>query len=70
MQPVVIRRQFKHEMDQAIKDLLARGFEIVSPPKQMNVNPEQINNYSFEQKRIQLQTFDSPWIAKMNRITE
>lgn len=69
MQPVIIRRQKKHEAEQAIKDLEARGFEIVSPLKQENPQSEVLSNYSFEQKRFQVEDFSSPWIAKLRRIT-
>lgn len=69
MQPVIIRRQKKHEAEQAIKDLLARGFEVVSPLKQEMPQSEVLSNYSFEQKRFQVEDFSSPWIAKLRRIT-
>ncbi|PJN91382.1 hypothetical protein CVN76_05290 [Bacillus sp. mrc49] len=70
MQPVIIRRQRKHEAEQAIKDLLSRGFEIVSPLKQESPQSEVLNIYSFEQKRFQVEDFSSPWIAKLRRIVE
>lgn len=69
MKPVIIRRQKKHEAEQAIRDLLARGFEVVSPLKQENPQSEVLSNYSFEQKRFQVEDFSSPWIAKLRRIT-
>ncbi|USK66285.1 hypothetical protein [Peribacillus frigoritolerans] len=68
MQPVIIRRQKKHEAEQAIKDLEARGFEVVSPLKQVMPQSEVLSNYSFEQKRFQVEDFSSPWIAKLRRI--
>jgi hypothetical protein len=70
VQPVIVRRQRKKEAEQAIKDLLARGFEIVSPLKQESPLSEVFNNYSFEQKRFQVEDFSSPWIAKLKRIVE
>ncbi|MEK4535643.1 MULTISPECIES: hypothetical protein [Peribacillus] len=33
IQPVIIRRQRKYEAEQAINDLEARGFEVISPFK-------------------------------------
>ncbi|AOH53333.1 hypothetical protein ABE28_003135 [Peribacillus muralis] len=70
VQPVVIRRQQKHEAEQAIEDLLVRGFEIVSSLKQENQQSEVLNIYSFEQKRFQVEDYSSPWIAKMMRVVQ
>ena len=70
IQPVIIRRQRKHEAEQAIKDLLVRGFEIISPLKQESPQSEVLNHYSFEQKRYQVKDFSSPWIAKLRRVVE
>ncbi|MGE7766643.1 hypothetical protein [Peribacillus sp. NPDC096540] len=70
IQPVIIRRQRKHEAEQAIKDLLARGFEIVSPLKQEKPQSEVLHNLTFEQRRFPVEDFSSPWIAKLRRIVE
>ncbi|MBL3644014.1 hypothetical protein JMN23_16800 [Bacillus sp. RHFB] len=70
VQPVIIRRQRKNEAEQAIKDLLARGFEIVSPLKQEGPLSEVLNNYSFEQKGFQIEDFSPPWIAMLRRIVD
>lgn len=70
VQPVIIRRQRKKEAEQAIKDLLARGFEIVSPLKQENPQSEVLHNLTFEQRRFPVEDFSSPWIAKLKRIVE
>ncbi|MES1038977.1 hypothetical protein [Peribacillus simplex] len=70
MQPVIIRRQKKHEAEQAIKDLLARGFEIVSPLKQEKPQSEILHNLTFEQRRFPVVDFSSPWIAKLRKIVE
>jgi hypothetical protein len=70
IQPVIIRRQRKHEAEQAIKDLIARGFEVISPLRQENINSEVLNLYSFEQKRFRVEDFSSPWIAKLRRVVE
>ncbi|MGE6611891.1 hypothetical protein ACQKFG_15325 [Peribacillus sp. NPDC076916] len=70
IQPVIIRRQRKHEAEQAIKDLLARGFEVVSPLKQEKPQSEILHNFTFEQRRFPVEDFSSPWIAKLRRIVE
>ncbi|MFI8492201.1 hypothetical protein ACIGC1_04710 [Peribacillus butanolivorans] len=70
IQPVIIRRQRKHEAEQAIKDLLVRGFEIISPLKQESPQSEVLHKHSFEQKRFKVEDFSSPWIAKLRRIVE
>lgn len=70
VQPVIIRRQRKKEAEQAIKDLLARGFEIVSPLKQENLQSEVLHNLTFEQRRFPVEDFSSPWIAKLRRVVE
>jgi hypothetical protein len=67
IQPVIIRRQRKYEAD---NDLVARGFEIISPLKQQNPQSEVLHNLSFEQRRFKVEDFSSPWIAKLRRIEE
>ncbi|KON68625.1 hypothetical protein AKG34_07250 [Peribacillus butanolivorans] len=70
MQPIIFRRQRKYEAEQAIKDLEARGFEVISPLKQQNPQSEVPHNLSFEQRRFKVEDFSSPWIAKLRRIEE
>ncbi|KQU19190.1 hypothetical protein ASG65_24670 [Bacillus sp. Leaf13] len=70
IQPVIIRRQRKYEAEQAINDLEARGFEVISPFKQQNPQAEVLHNLSFEQRRFKVEDFSSPWIAKLRRIEE
>lgn len=70
IQPVIIRRQRKYEAQQAIKDLLARGFEVISPLRQESPQSEVLNHYSFEQKRYQVEDFSSPWVAKLRRVVD
>ncbi|MBK5459199.1 MULTISPECIES: hypothetical protein [unclassified Peribacillus] len=70
MQPIIIRRQRKYDVEQDIKDLEARGFEVISPLKQQNPQSEVLHNLSFEQRRFKVEDFSSPWIAKLRRIEE
>ncbi len=70
MKPVIIRRQWKHEAEEAIKDLEARGFEVVSPLKQEKPQSEILHNLTFEQRRFPVEDYSSPWIAKLRRIVE
>ncbi|WP_458352802.1 hypothetical protein [Peribacillus frigoritolerans] len=56
--------------EQAIKDLVARGFKIVSPLKQENPQSEVLHNLTFEQRRFPVEDFSSPWIAKLMRIVQ
>ncbi|WP_110928399.1 hypothetical protein [Bacillus massiliglaciei] len=64
-QPVFIRRRKKSEAEQAINDLLARGFELVTPLRQ-EMASEKLDQYSFE-KRYTSEDFSSPWVAKLVR---
>ncbi|MFF5400248.1 hypothetical protein ACFY5J_22560 [Peribacillus butanolivorans] len=60
---VIIRRR-KYEAEQAINDLEARGFEVISPLKQQNPQSEVLHNLSFDKRRFKVEDFSSPWIAR------
>lgn len=68
MRPVVITRKHKHEVEQAVNDLLAKGFELISPMKQLTSEGKEFKTDS-RQRRIFVQnTENSCWMAKMRRV--
>lgn len=70
MQPVIIRRQRKHEAEQAIDDLTRRGFEIVFPLTEFSRDGKVFDRDSFNRKNFVQNTHRSCWMAKMRRIVE
>ncbi|MEK5173209.1 hypothetical protein NST63_08450 [Heyndrickxia sp. FSL W8-0496] len=70
MRPVVIRRRRKHEAEQAISDLEARGFEIIYPLTEISSSGKIFDRDSFNRKIFIQNTFETCWIAKMRRVKE
>ena len=68
MLPVVIRRQRKHEAEQAIKDLEARGFELIYPLTELSREGKLFDRDSFNRKIFVENTHSSCWIAKLRRV--
>ncbi|MDF2789240.1 MAG: hypothetical protein K0S80_2338 [Neobacillus sp.] len=65
MRPVVIHRQRKHEAEQAITDLEARGFELVYPLTELSNDGKRYKTDSYNRKIFVENTFSTCWIAKM-----
>ena len=70
MRPITIRRQRKHEAEQAIKDLEDRGFEIVFPLTEFARDGKTFDRDSFNRKIFVENTFSSCWIAQMRKVGE
>ena len=43
MRPVIVQRFHKHEIDQAISELIDRGFELICPPVQQTMEGNNTN---------------------------
>ncbi|MEH7392429.1 hypothetical protein [Bacillus sp. JJ1474] len=67
MFPVTIRRQRKYEAEQAIKDLEARGFEVIYPLTELSRDGKLFDRDSFNRKIFVENTHSSCWIAKLRR---
>jgi hypothetical protein len=67
MNDTVIRRQKRHEAEQAIKDLEARGFRIVFPLTEVTRDGKQFQTDYYNRKIFQNNTFSSCWICSMRR---
>ncbi|KYC92234.1 hypothetical protein B4102_3775 [Heyndrickxia sporothermodurans] len=68
--PVTITRRKRHEAEQAIKDLEARGFEIIYPLTEISRDGKIFNTDSYNRKIFVQNTFNSCWVAKMRRVTK
>jgi hypothetical protein len=68
MIPIVIRRQRKHEAEQAIADLLKRGFEVVYPLTEIKRDGKQFSRDSFNRKIFVQNIGSSCWVAKLRKI--
>lgn len=68
MKPVVIRRQRKHEAEQAIKDLEKRGYVIDFPLTEFASDGKTFDRDSYNRKIFVENTHYSCWIAKMRRV--
>lgn len=68
MLPVVIRRQRKYEAEQAIRDLEARGFEVIFPLTELEHDGKQFKTDSFNRKIFVQNTHSSCWVAKLRRV--
>jgi len=68
MKPVVIRRQRKHEAEQAIKDLEARGYVIEFPLTEFASDGKIFDRDSYNRRIFVENTLRSYWVAKMRRV--
>lgn len=70
MKPVVIRRQRKHEAEQAIKDLEERGFVVVYPLTEIAGEGKLFDRDSYNRRIFVENTHHSCWVAKMSRVSD
>lgn len=70
MKPVNIRRQRKHEAEQAIRDLEKRGYEIVFPLTLFSSDGKVFDRDAFNRKVFVANTSNSCWVAQMRKIEE
>jgi hypothetical protein len=70
MQPVTIHRQHKHEAEQAIKDLEARGFEIIFPLTEFGSDGKRFKTDAYGRRIFVENISSSCWIAKLRRVVE
>lgn len=67
VRPVTIRRRKKHEAEQAIKDLQARGYEIVHPLTELHWEGKQFSRDMKGNAVFVQNTSSSCWFAQMKR---
>ena len=70
MQPIVISRRQKHEAEQAIKDLQARGFEIVAPLREVFSDGKEFSRDRYKRHTFIQNTPNSCWMAKLRRVAK
>jgi hypothetical protein len=68
MRPIVIHRQRKHEAEQAVKDLLERGFEIVMPITEVSRDGKVFDRDSMNRRIFRENTFSSCWRAILRKV--
>lgn len=66
--PIVIKRRRKHEAEQAIKELIDRGFELVHGPVQLYREGKQFSIDSFGRRKFEANTSNGCWAAKLRRV--
>ncbi|QVY60957.1 hypothetical protein [Cytobacillus gottheilii] len=66
-QQTKITRRRKHEAEQAIQDLLKRGFEIVTPLKEYGSEGKVFKTDAYNRKIFVQNNHNSCWIAVMRR---
>lgn len=70
MRDTIIRRQRKHEAEQAISDLLERGFIIIKPLAEVTRDGKTFSRDSYGRRIFQGNNFTSCWTAVMRRVAE
>lgn len=68
MRPVTIRRQRKHEAEQAIEDLIKKGFEVIFPLTEFSRDGKIFDRDSFNRRVFVQNTQSSCWIAKLRKV--
>lgn len=67
MKPIVITRKYKHEAEQAISDLIKRGFYLVSPLRQVTSEKKVFARDKYNHKTFKESRFNSCWRAVLRR---
>lgn len=67
MNPVVIKRQRKHEAEQAIKDLEARGYEVSFPLTEFSRDGKLFDRDSYNRRIFVENMLSTCWIAKLRK---
>lgn len=68
MRPVIITRQREHEAQQAINDLVARGFEIVFPLTEFSSDGKVFDRDPYNRKIFVENTQRTCWKAKLRKV--
>lgn len=67
VQTTRITRRQKHEAEQAIADLQARGFELVAPMKELSSDGKQFTRDSYNRRIFVGNTLSRCYTAKLRR---
>jgi hypothetical protein len=68
MRDTIIRQQRKHEAEQAISDLLERGFIIIKPLQEVTRDGKTFSRDSYGRRIFQQNNFTSCWMAVMRKV--
>ena len=68
MRPVVVQRFHKHEIDQAISELIDRGFELVCPPVQQTKEGKKYKPAGRGRKAFCENIQETKWMAKLRKV--
>lgn len=68
MRPVVIHRSNRDEAEQAISDLMQRGFEVIYPLTEFTRDGKAFGRDAYNRPVFAGNIFNSCWIAKLRRI--
>ncbi len=67
MRDVIIRRQRRREAEQAVKDLIDRGYIEIFPLTEFRRDGKIFDRDAFNRQVFRENTFSSCWIAKMRK---
>ncbi|MGG0718713.1 hypothetical protein ABE096_14115 [Robertmurraya massiliosenegalensis] len=70
MKPITIRRTRKYEAEQAIDDLVARGFEVVFPLTEFSRDGKIFDRDAYNRQVFVEHTHSSCWIAQMRKVMD
>jgi hypothetical protein len=65
---VIITRQRKHEAEQAIEDLIKKGFEVTFPLTEFSSDGKIFDRDSFNRKVFVQNTQNTCWKAKLRKV--
>jgi hypothetical protein len=68
LKPITITRQRKHEAEQAISDLVARGFEVVFPLTEISREGKVFDRDSYNRKIFVEHAHSSCWKAQLRKV--
>lgn len=70
MRPIMIHRKRKHEAEQAVKDLEARGYKLVHPITPIQNGQRMFNRDKDNRYQYSHTTHSTSWMAKMEKVMD
>lgn len=70
MRDVIIRRQRRHEAEQAVSDLIDRGYVEIFPLTEFSRDGKTFDRDSFNRRIFRENIFTSCWVAKMRKVED
>ena len=70
MKPTIIHRQTYEEAEEAVNELLKRGFELIYPITEIQHDGKKFSTDSYKRRIFEYNTFHRQYVAKLRKVIE